>query len=192
MSLNWAMLDPSRNPVPLPDEHTVLTVEKGAELSLTTPAGSKLKEVGKLVLTEQRLIFVSTNAAPDAPLQSLSVPLLHVISTSFQQPVFGANYFAFEIKPASGGGLDAGGSSGNARAELRFSDRGIDQFIGTLEKVRERAMYMRREQTDLEDSLRDYIFLWGAGSSTNVPGYGVNGVPPPPPGADELPPSYDA
>jgi len=55
MSLNWAMLDATRNPIPLPNDHTVFTVDKGAELSLTTPAGSKLQEAGKLILTEQRV-----------------------------------------------------------------------------------------------------------------------------------------
>ncbi|KZV86407.1 hypothetical protein EXIGLDRAFT_724847 [Exidia glandulosa HHB12029] len=171
-----------------------MTVDKGVELTLVVPdappagssatsggsGGSKtLKDWGKLWLSEQRVVFVADSAAAgsNAPLQSLSVPLLHVLATSFQQPVFGANYFAFDVRPVPNGGLTSG-----TKVEVRFKDRGLQEFIGTLEKVRERAMYMKREEDDLEDSLPVYS---GAPSTSHTP-------VPPPPGPDELPPGYDA
>jgi hypothetical protein len=69
MALNWTMLNPDRIPVPLPHEITIMTVESGADVSLTIPdspptgsansGGSggerKLKGVGKLSLTDQRV-----------------------------------------------------------------------------------------------------------------------------------------
>ena len=82
MALNWTMLTPDRVPVPLPNETTIMTVESGAEVSLTIPdspptgsasaGGSggerKLKGIGKLFLTDQRvclfLHFFSSDSHP--------------------------------------------------------------------------------------------------------------------------------
>ena len=73
MALNWTMLNPDRTPVPLPNERTIMTVESGADVSLTIPdapptgsaasGGSggerNLKGTGKLFLTDQRVrLFV--------------------------------------------------------------------------------------------------------------------------------------
>ena len=59
MALNWTMLDESKRPLPLPEEHTVMTVDKGAEvvLAISETGGSlkKLKETGRIWLTEQRV-----------------------------------------------------------------------------------------------------------------------------------------
>lgn len=178
------MLDSSRNPVPLPNEMTVLTIENGAELMLTIPdapaqqssasGGSggvrKLKETGRIQLTDQR---VSLSKLPPvrlrafkltflklifiAPVQndtfdSLSVPLFSILSTSFEQPVFGSNYFTFGIRPSPDGGLSQG-----TIAELRLKDRGLFQFVSLLEKSRERAIYMKRQAESDEDTLRELL-----------------------------------
>lgn len=57
MALNQTMLDPTRNPVPLPDEITVTTCDRGVELSLVVPGPTtkKYKALGSLWLTEQRV-----------------------------------------------------------------------------------------------------------------------------------------
>jgi hypothetical protein len=69
MALNWTMLNSDRTPVPLPQEFTVMTVDSGAEVSLTIPdtppttssssGGSggvrTMKGTGKLFLTDQRV-----------------------------------------------------------------------------------------------------------------------------------------
>src|SRR5258705_12248011 len=75
MALNWAMLNPNRIPVPLPQEMTITTVDSGVDISLTIPdhaavadekptgassaggsSGIKyLKSNGKLYLTDQRV-----------------------------------------------------------------------------------------------------------------------------------------
>ena len=68
MALNWTMIDEGRNPVPLPFEMIIKSME-GAELSLTvpdappsgsTPSGGsggtkKLKSTGRVWLTDQRV-----------------------------------------------------------------------------------------------------------------------------------------
>jgi hypothetical protein len=73
MALNWTMLNPDRTPMPLPNEIAIMTVDSGADVSLTVPdtppaasaisGGSggerKLKGIGKLFLTDQRVRFVN-------------------------------------------------------------------------------------------------------------------------------------
>ena len=81
MALNWTMLNPNRTPVPLPNEITIMAVDSGADVSLTIPdapptasansGGSggerKLKGIGKLFLTDQRVRFIII-VGPDAGL----------------------------------------------------------------------------------------------------------------------------
>ena len=69
MSLNWAMLNPNRSPVPLRNEMTVTTIDSGVDLALTIPdvppsssstgggfgGVRRLNEVGKIYLTDQRV-----------------------------------------------------------------------------------------------------------------------------------------
>ena len=75
MALNWTMINPDRIPVPLPNETTIMSVDSGADVSLTIPdspptaasatsGGSggerKLNGIGKLFLTDQRVrIFLA-------------------------------------------------------------------------------------------------------------------------------------
>ena len=80
MALNWAMLSPDRAPIPLPDELIIRTVDAGVELTViipnAPPTGSatsggsggskKLKEAGRLFLTDQR---VRTSALSSAGLR---------------------------------------------------------------------------------------------------------------------------
>jgi hypothetical protein len=99
--------------------------------------------------SESQLIFVGP---PSSDLESLSVPLHQILSTKFEQPMFGANYFTFEIAPAPSGGLTRG-----TRGELRVRDQALFSFVNALEKTRERAVDMRREQADTHeaDGLRE-------------------------------------
>jgi hypothetical protein len=93
----------------------------------------------------QQLIFTTESGAS---FESLSVPLHSILTTRFEQPTFGANYLAFEIRPSSEGGLTDG-----TRAELRFKDRAMFDFVSLLEKTRERVIYMKRQAA--EDSELD-------------------------------------
>ncbi|KAI0306878.1 hypothetical protein B0F90DRAFT_1622760 [Multifurca ochricompacta] len=166
MALNWTMLNPNRTPVPLPRESTIMTVDSGVDLSLTIPdvppttsatsGGSggerKLKGTGKLFLTDQRLVFVSDGDGDSTGLDTLTLPLPSILSTRFEQPYLGSNYLSIDIRPASDGGLTSG-----TKAEVRFKSQGIFQFVSLLEKNRERAIYMRRQMQEEEETLRKLI-----------------------------------
>lgn len=83
------------------------------------------------------------------------MPLHSILSTKFEQPYFGQNYLAFEIKPSADGGLTDG-----TAVEMRFKDRGMFEFVGTLEKTREKAIYMKRQALlEDEEGLRAYMIL---------------------------------
>ena len=83
-------------------------------------------------------------------LDSLSVPLPSILSTKFEQPFLGANYLSIDINPTPGGGLTEG-----SKAEIRLKDKGLFEFVSSLEKTRERAIYMRRSSADEEEGLRE-------------------------------------
>ncbi|KAJ7087276.1 hypothetical protein B0H15DRAFT_843345 [Mycena belliarum] len=180
MALNWTMLGPNRTPVPLPNEMTIANIDGGIELILRVPdappaqaataggsGGSKtLKAVGKITVTDKRFIFTSVD---EPTLESLSVPLPSILSTKFEQPTFGSNYFTFEIKPAPDGGLTVGST-----AEVRFKDGPMFEFVGILEKTRERAIFMKRQETENEEGLPVYTSPTEGSSTSSA---GVNTVP---------------
>ncbi|KZS91202.1 hypothetical protein SISNIDRAFT_414319 [Sistotremastrum niveocremeum HHB9708] len=155
-SINWAQLDPNSTPILLPNEVSITSIPDGVEATLVVPdqagqnGGSerRSKEVGRLFLTDRRVIFVVPEQYSRPSFRSLSIPLLAILSTSFQQPFFGANYLAMELKPAADGGLVHG-----TKAEIRFKDRPMFEFISILEKSREREQFRKRE-TEFEDELR--------------------------------------
>ncbi|KAJ3991209.1 hypothetical protein F5050DRAFT_1270427 [Lentinula boryana] len=165
MALNCAMLNATREPIPLPHESVIYTTESGAEVVLLIPdvppegsrlsSGSggsggfqKLKAVGRIWLTDHRFLFTSS---PDSSFDSLTVPLPSILSTRFEQPIFGSNYLSFEIKPSPGGGLTEGTS-----VELRFKNQAMFEFIALLEKTRERAIYMKKQIAQEEEGLPSY------------------------------------
>ncbi|KAJ7163805.1 hypothetical protein C8R43DRAFT_988723 [Mycena crocata] len=190
MALNWTMLSPgpNRTPVPLPNETTITSVDSGVEMLLRIPdapptpastaggsGGSKtLEATGKISVTDQRFIFTSSS---DPVFESLSVPLPSILSTKFEQPTLGRNYFFFEIKPSPEGGLTTG-----TTVEVRFKNRAMFEFVATLEKTRERAIYMKRQEAENEEGLPVYTSP-AEGSSTSSAG--VNTVP------VENPPGYE-
>ncbi|KAF5371299.1 hypothetical protein D9758_004262 [Tetrapyrgos nigripes] len=181
MALNCAMLNETRDPIPLPHEHFILTIDSGAEIILhipdTPPEGSasaggsgsqKLKATGRIWITDSRFLFTSS---PDSSFDSLTVPLPAILSTKFEQPTFGGNYLTFEIKPSSGGGLTAG-----TNIELRLKNRPMFEFVAILEKTRERAIYMRRQPPE-EDGLPTYTSPEESGSVSMISGIPVENPP---------------
>ncbi|KAH7909449.1 hypothetical protein BJ138DRAFT_230392 [Hygrophoropsis aurantiaca] len=182
MALNWAMLDARRLPVPLPNEHTIITVDSQVEYALAIPdrpqgtgnidprGVKRMKETGRLWLTDQRLVFTTPGGGKLKPsFDSLSIPLPSILSTKFEQPFFGANYLAMDVKPSADGGLNDG-----TVLEIRFNDRGIFEFVNTLEKTRERAIYMKR-QSSLEEDEGLPVYTSSAGPSAH----------------EDMPPGYD-
>ncbi|GJJ07070.1 hypothetical protein Clacol_001269 [Clathrus columnatus] len=182
MALNWTMIDESRRYVPLQDERNVMNVDQ-AELLLIVPGEvggasnpKRLKENGSIWLTDQRLIFVKTGSG-DSLIDTLSVPLLSVLSTSFVQPTFAANYLAIDIRPSVGGGLTEG-----TKAEIRFKDHPMFGFVSALDKLRERAVFMKRESAYLGEDLPMYSSQ--AASGANSPRASTIAPVEPPPGYD--------
>ena len=178
MALNWAMLDASRSPVPLPQEHTVTSIASGVQLTLQVPASRTndapttekiLKETGRVWLTDMRLIFASMPDVKSPVVESLSIPLPFILSSKFEQPTFGANYLELEIRPSDGGGLTNG-----TTARITFQDRGLFEFVAALGKTRERAIYMRRQEAESADD-------------EGLPTYSRTGE-----GTSDVPPGYDA
>ncbi|KIJ57116.1 hypothetical protein M422DRAFT_238685 [Sphaerobolus stellatus SS14] len=196
MALNWTMLDEARKPVPLnEDEHIVKDIES-SEVTLIISEGEgktkTLKANGRLWLSDARLIFVRDTVSAAAPFDSVSVPLINILSTSYKQPVFGTNYVAIDIRPTSGGGLTEG-----TKAEIRINDQGIFGFWNALQKMREMAVEKKRTRAG-EDELPSYdappYDPFAAGPSrTQAPGHqpiatgaGSGGIP------SDAPPGYEA
>jgi len=200
MALNCVMLDTRRLPVPLPNEGDIMSIKSGAEVTVLMPgdpapgsssssAGSrpmkKLKAAGGVWLTDQRLIFV---AAEDNPtLNSMTVPLLSLLSTAYEQPYLGSNYLSIDVKPTPEGGLTLG-----SKMEIRFKDRGIFEFSDVVQKTRERAIYMKRQAESEEDTLPTYEDgasdrppTLGGAATPNIPGTST-------PVPEEGPPGYNA
>ncbi|KAF8227629.1 hypothetical protein L208DRAFT_1405119 [Tricholoma matsutake] len=163
---------------------TITTIDGGVEVSLTVPdvppsgpasaggsgGSKKLTAIGNVWLTDKRLIF-TTDAG--ASFESLSVPLPAILSTRFEQPTFASNYLSFDIKPSPEGGLTEG-----TRAEIRFRDRAMFEFVSLLEKTRERAIYMKR-QVEAEESydLPTYTLPAESSSVSFVAGVPVDNPP---------------
>ncbi|KAI0772582.1 hypothetical protein BC629DRAFT_1736626 [Irpex lacteus] len=193
MALNWTMLDSQRSPIPLPHELIIRTVS-AAEVTVSVPnapptssstsggSGGEKKLVGngKIWLTDNRLIFVAHDApaksTESAAFDSLSIPLASILSTKFEQPFFGQNFLAVDVKPSPEGGLTHG-----TKVEIRLKDKGLFEFVGVLEKTRERAIYMKRSGADEEEGLPGY-----STPSTSAAPSSSSAIP------DEAPPGYDA
>ncbi|ESK94060.1 ww domain binding protein [Moniliophthora roreri MCA 2997] len=181
MALNCAMLNQTREPVPLPEEMFITTIDSGAEVILNIPesqteggdagGGQKMKAMGRIWVTDKRFLFTS---APDSSFDSLTVPLPSIMSTRFEQPTFSSNYLYFEIKPSPGGGLTDG-----TNVQVRFKNRAMFEFVALLEKTRERAIYMRRQaaQADDEDNLPTYTLPEESRAVTLVNGVPVENPP---------------
>lgn len=101
-----------------------------------------------------QLVFVSSAFGQAGSFDTFSVQLLSLLSIQYQQPYFGSNYLALDIKPSPGGGLTEG-----AKAELRLKDKGLFELSGTLEKSRERALYKKRDEMLNQPQLREYKHL---------------------------------
>ena len=158
MSLNWVMLDERKQPVPLPNERILDTIPS-TQLVINIPQSPALSATGTAWLTSHRFVFVAnapqstspfdlisqtitaTPAAPSAKLDSLSLPWTSVLSTSFVQPYFAANYLAMDVRPAQGGGLELG-----TTVEVRLVERGMYEFVKMVEGVRVKAIEKAREE----------------------------------------------
>ncbi|KDN47399.1 hypothetical protein RSAG8_03539, partial [Rhizoctonia solani AG-8 WAC10335] len=163
MSLNWVMLDERKKPVPLPNERSITTIPNAqVTIHIPTPSDNNnpsttetLTATGHLWLTSDRVSRLEAwiqihslakvcippaNEAPTRKLESLSLPWVYVLSTSFVQPYFAANYLAVDVRPAEGGGLTLG-----TKAEVRLTDRGMFEFINMVESVRSKAIERARE-----------------------------------------------
>ncbi|KAJ7638410.1 hypothetical protein FB45DRAFT_786673 [Roridomyces roridus] len=214
MALNWTMLNATtRSPVPLPNE-TITTTINNVEMKILVPEPQPrtLEAIGNVYFTDQRvgfcssisgmvtqsiqLVFTSHKPADGSStsFDSLSVPLLSILSTKFEQPsvlpslyetvtTFTApklgNYVIFEIRPSAEGGLVKG-----TMAEVRPKDGGlVFGFYGTLQKAREAAIFRKRQEAENEQGLPVYTSPTEGSSTSSA---GVSTVP------VDSPPGYEA
>jgi hypothetical protein len=98
---------------------------------------------------DPQLIFVSESDSGSTGFNTLTLPLLSILTTKFEQPPLSSNYLRIEIRPSPDGGLTSG-----TMLEIHLKNQGIFQFVSLLEKTRERAGYMQRQMKDEEESLR--------------------------------------
>ncbi|KAF8748518.1 female pronucleus assembly [Rhizoctonia solani] len=131
---------------------------------------SQSTSLGLFALVSQVISSAPANETSGTKLETLSLPWLSVLSTSFAQPYFGANYLAMDVRPAEGGGLVLG-----TKVEVRLTDRGMFEFINMVEGIRNKAIERAREAR-LGEPLPIY----------NQPQPSV--APP----TDDLPPGYTA
>jgi hypothetical protein len=100
-----------------------------------------------MTLTGEQLIW--TNPDATSSFKSLTIPLPSIVSSKFEQPIFGANYLVIGVKPTPEGGLTDGST-----LEIRFVDTGMFRFVSILDKTRERAIFMKRQLVEDEEHLR--------------------------------------
>mmetsp|Transcript_1860 Transcript_1860/g.1792 ORF Transcript_1860/g.1792 Transcript_1860/m.1792 type:complete len:93 (-) Transcript_1860:624-902(-) len=76
-------------PVRVAGEYFMLK-RKGIEFECKVKGEGKFKGVGYLVLTTCRLVLINTKSK--SKFNAFDLPLAHIFSESFKQPIFGANY----------------------------------------------------------------------------------------------------
>ncbi|KAI7863265.1 hypothetical protein BDF14DRAFT_1845396 [Spinellus fusiger] len=145
MSLNWDMLTPSHTLVLLPGEKTFLLQDKvSLVLSCNEDGypghyGGHWECRGNVTLTNQRIVFISTETGREASstagsvLQSLNVPVLQWKQWRLEQPWFGANYITGTLLPMPGGGLPKAG-----KLTLTFREGGAIEFTSIYRSLLER------------------------------------------------------
>ncbi|KAH0839792.1 hypothetical protein J3R83DRAFT_737 [Lanmaoa asiatica] len=131
----------------------------------------KLEAVGTMALTDQRLIW--TNPDAKSSFTSLTIPLPSILSSKFEQPIFGANYLTIGVKPTPEGDLTDG-----TTLQIRFVNTGMFRFVSILEKTRERAIFMKRQSVEDEEHLPEYT----SPSTSSAGGAAIYA---------DLPPGYD-
>lgn len=121
-SLNWALIDSSLRPIPLPSEKSLLHLSsvslslfpshpgQSSSSSSTKPLPSDTHytaEKGHVYLSNQRVVYVApapTSGAGEG-IETLSVPYTHFRDGHLHQPWLGANYYQAICIPAREGGL---------------------------------------------------------------------------------------
>ena len=88
MALNPAMT-PEGEPCRVPNEIFMLK-RKAVEFEIKVPDYAKYKGKGHLILTTCRIILVNTKKKGIC--KAFDLPLAHIYSEKFNQPIFGSNY----------------------------------------------------------------------------------------------------
>ncbi|QRW02343.1 hypothetical protein RhiLY_01341 [Ceratobasidium sp. AG-Ba] len=158
MSLNWVMLDATREPVPLPHERLLSTDTPGNGdrvaddravcLCRFTPKPIRIPVCAGLT-SSTRLHQTRRHDRSQRQTRVALSAMAICAPTSFVQPYFAANYLSMDVKPAPDGGLELG-----TRVEVRLSDQGMFEFIKRVENTRARAIEKAREAR-LGDPLRE-------------------------------------
>ncbi|SCV72849.1 BQ2448_4386 [Microbotryum intermedium] len=149
-SLNWVMLSPTREPIPLPSEKVLVQV---AHISLSlfpcapgaspnakpSPPSSEWKaDKGTLYATNKRVVYVAATHQGNqkGKVDSLSVPWPSFVDGRFVQPWFGANYYEALCLPDPRS-TDSGISTPHL-TRFYFNEAGGYQFYEICEEMKAR------------------------------------------------------
>lgn len=137
MALN-APLGPNGVPFRLNDEF-ILLERPGMDIEIKMAGRSNITGKGKVYLTTSRMVFVHDKFMTDK-FKSFDMPIAFLVKPKFEQPIFGANYLQFTVKPISHTlPLDA-------NVKLWFSKGGCEKFLRIYEYVSKQVYEQKRTQ----------------------------------------------
>lgn len=154
MALNSPL---GQNGVPfrLNDEY-ILLERPGMDIEIKMEGRSTISGKGRVYLTTSRMVFVSEKYLTDK-FKSFDMPIAFLIKPKFEQPVFGANYLQFTVKPLSHT------LPFDAHVKLWFSKGGCERFLKIYEHV-SKQVYEQKKTQRMNNTLYNN---WATGFFTN-------------------------
>lgn len=137
MALN-SPISPAGIPFRLNDEF-ILLERPGMDIEVKIPGKSTISGRGKVYLTTSRMVFVHDKFMTDK-FKSFDMPIAFLVKPKFEQPVFGANYLTFVVKPISYT------LPQDATVKLWFSKGGCERFLKIYEHVSKQVYEQKRAQ----------------------------------------------
>ena len=90
----------------------------------------KLKGKGSMILTTTRIVLINNKGKGGDKLSAFDLPLALMFKESFEQPIFGANYYKGTVKP-----LQPGSLPGDPQFKIWFMEGGCGKFLKCIRFV---------------------------------------------------------
>jgi hypothetical protein len=137
MALN-SPLSPNGIPFRL-NEEFILLERPGMDIQIKMNGRSTIAGKGRVYLTTGRMVFVNDAYLTDK-FKSFDMPIAFLVKPKFEQPIFGANYLQFTVKPISHT------LPTDAEVKLWFSKGGCERFLKIYEHVSKQVYEQKRTQ----------------------------------------------